>query len=488
MSWFDGRIQDAGNKRLNDVTQEVGATKRVLVLGSTAHSRQITAYTWDKLPSSLNVANYDVIILNLVPFAEGQHDEGIDLETLPSQESFWHLLLSEDAEIIMIGSPEVGIPSILTPPRGVPPATPSPRSSSATPAADEPMRRVPGYRPPVQPPASSPPPRLSRNVMWWFPLTLNFASVSGERIGTIDPSFQYYFQYVKSWSFYVVGGIVFKQKGVEDLEPKIQPIAQTRFGAPIAFELSLFNEKSKEVLPGKVIWLPATTDLPSTDAVNLILRERYGIGTEQTAPIWTQVYELPREQPIKEEVHRLEAETQRLKDMLQGAQQQLQQEGRFRKLLYETGEDVLEPVVREALRELEAIVVEPQKRGREDGRLTDPSGRQGMLEIKGVKGQAKLDHVRQLRQWVEDAECEEVWEGKGILIANVFIESPPQQRRVSFSENSVPLAKRANLCLITTTQLFRALVDHQRGELDVMAFWDTIFNTSGVCPLPDLDT
>jgi hypothetical protein len=40
---------------------------------------------------------------------------------------------------------------------------------------------------------------------------------------------------------------------------------------------------------------------------------------------------------------------------------------------------------------------------------------------------------------------------------------------------------------MTTTQLFRALVYHQRGELDLDDFWKTIFGTNGVCDLPELE-
>jgi hypothetical protein len=40
---------------------------------------------------------------------------------------------------------------------------------------------------------------------------------------------------------------------------------------------------------------------------------------------------------------------------------------------------------------------------------------------------------------------------------------------------------------MTTTQLFKALYALQRGELNLDLFWDALFSTSGVCPLPDID-
>ncbi|MCP4359630.1 MAG: hypothetical protein GY796_16610 [Chloroflexi bacterium] len=82
--------------------------KRILVLGSSPHTHLVTAYSWDKLPSNLNVANYDVVILNLVPFAEDENlARGINLNLLPSRNQFGKLLFSEGSEIIALGTPGV---------------------------------------------------------------------------------------------------------------------------------------------------------------------------------------------------------------------------------------------------------------------------------------------------------------------------------------------------------------------------------------------
>lgn len=136
----------------------------------------------------------------------------------------------------------------------------------------------------------------------------------------------------------------------------------------------------------------------------------------------------------------LSQEIGRLKAELDTAQQQLQVEMRFRKLLYEQGEDALEPVVREALQELGAQITPPQQHGHEDGRLTDPSGRNGMLEMKGRTKSLKLADVRQLDQWVRDAIATENWQGKGILIANTYCGDPLEQRSEPFPENCINAA------------------------------------------------
>ena len=109
-----------------------------------------------------------------------------------------------------------------------------------------------------------------------------------------------------------------------------------------------------------------------------------------------------------------------------------------------------------------------------------------MLEIKGRTGSLRLSDVRQLDQWVRDAVANEGWRSKGMLIANMHCADPPSQRQHPFPDNCVRTAEQFGLCLITTTQIFQALREHQRGGVDLAAFWDTIFATNGVCPLPEL--
>lgn len=71
------------------------------------------------------------------------------------------------------------------------------------------------------------------------------------------------------------------------------------------------------------------------------------------------------------------------------------------------------------------------KRGRDDGRLTDPTGRNGILEIKGRAGALCVSDVRELHDWVSDAIANEGWQGKGLLIANLRCNEPPGQRHSS---------------------------------------------------------
>jgi hypothetical protein len=338
--------------------------------------------------------------------------------------------------------------------------------------------------------------------MWWLPITPTYADEPGDLIRDIDPNFAFYFDHVDKWSFYWTGQVFSGREerrrsyvhtlGLEahDMQLSLSPVAQTRFHRAIAIVANIILKNPTHNPVGSssnIIWLPPTTRLSHSDAVDLILRERYGVSSEKIAPDWVASYRLPRQLPIENKISEHEREIERLEGELVAAREKLIEETRYQRLLYERGEP-LEVVVRDALRELGAEVEEFTEEGLEDGRLVSPTGgEEGMLEIKGRTGTLKLSDVRQLDQWVRDALFNEEWEGKGILVANMYFDSPLEKRGNPFPDNCVKLAKRSGYCLIKTSQIFGALLDHQRGELDTEKFWEVIFDTDGVCPLPDLE-
>src|SRR4051794_1598771 len=84
---------------------EGARTKRYLVLGSEGHGRTVKSYRWDKLPADLNVADYDVVVLNYAAFENEDLAKGFPIDRLPSVESMTRLLFSPNAEIVAIGDP-----------------------------------------------------------------------------------------------------------------------------------------------------------------------------------------------------------------------------------------------------------------------------------------------------------------------------------------------------------------------------------------------
>jgi hypothetical protein len=430
---------------------------RYLVLGSNGHGRQVEAHTWDQLPADLNIADFDRVVLDFVPFEEDEElARGIDPARLPSTDQFARLLFS-GAEVIAIGNPSTVV-------------------GGGTP------------------------------VVWWLPMQINVVAEAGE-IRNVDYPWEAYFEHTKHYSWYfdhlARGSNVTLRYALNALHPNASglavdpdPIARTRFDKGVAVKWALMavdletyvGENRYQGLrqSGPIIWLPGPENISHGDAVDLLLRERYEIALETREPDWLAGFVLPREVPMREEAQRNLDLAQTAYLAYTQATERATTEGRFKKLLYETGEDALEPVVRDALRALHAIVNDPETRGREDGTIIGVPGHpeaHGTLEVKGRRGSLKLSDVRELDQWVRDQLPER--ESKGILIACLRSDDQPHERHDLFPPNCVDLAEKANIALVTSTQLFEALRRHQLGELDLPDFFASVFAAAGLAELPE---
>jgi hypothetical protein len=428
------------------------ADKKILVLGATGFSPSVKASTWDSLPPALNVADFDVVIVDLCPLEDDDAlRTGLPVETLPSPDVFGRLIFNPGSEVVAIGNLSLLL---------------SDRATRAN---------------------------------WWLPVRYNEVRIESSVKQQQGAGWDWYFQQVKTSQKYFdhveSHGNVFPAYSLERVNPAIQHLevmaaamATTRDGKAVALSLELRAlNANRQILAssGSVFLLPAPTEMSDVEAVALILRERYGVAQKTIPPDWASDFELPNEREPQALITRYKAELQTLLEALRGAHSRADEEGRFREMLYETGEDALEPVVRDALRALGATVEDPATKGTEDGRMEYADLKPMMLEIKGRNKPLPLSDVRQIDQWVRDELPDHVY--KGVLIANLLIESRPRKRSDVFPPNAVRLAETTGTCLMTTTQLYRALREHQAGQLDTSEFFTMIAETSGVCTLPELE-
>jgi hypothetical protein len=431
--------------------------RRILVLGSANHTRLVNAYEWDNLPANLNVSDFDTLILNFAPFQDKDYPKGLNMKLMPSWRQFARLIFSKGSEVIAIGSPNF----------------------------------IVGGNPYLR-------------STWWLPIEPAFVYEMGEDIREVKADFAYYFALVRRWSFYLEGineiGGAFEEDylalgapGANSIRTVISNLAETRFHRAIGFQLyfDTYRVRSSSAsgqvkMSGNVYWLPEPTETSVVEGIDLILRERYSLRFEKVPPKWVETFQLPNQLPIIKEIREKEAAIAELTRQLETERRKLALVSRFSKLLYEQGEDILEPIVRDALRDLGASVEDPKQRGREDGRLVDPFGRQGMLEIKGRSGNLRLSDVRELDNWVRDAIAHETWNSKGLLIVNLQCDEDPRKRRNFVPANCAEAAKTFDISILTTTQVFHALVSDQKGELDRKVFWERVFAARGICDLPSL--
>jgi hypothetical protein len=422
--------------------------KKILVLGSGPHSRMVRSIPWQSPKVDLNVADYEVVIVNL---AESAGEVGLGagaLEWMFKWQQWARLLFSPGAEVVVVGHPRSG-----------------------SPAANH-----------------------FRDVLPSIPIIET--SESGTEIRDVHPSFAEYMAKVKRWRAYARAEIVPLRgqsgeylreiaHGISAVETTFQPHAYTLFRTAVAFSLEFTARRGDEKLLGHLLWYPESTKVTPAEAVDLVLRSRYQVGAGSEPPPWTSSYPLPRATTAREEVARYEGLLRDAGRALEGAQRLAEDESRYFRLLFDHGEDGLEPIVRAALRLLGATVEDPVERGKADGRLTDPFGRRAILEVKGLTGSISRDDIRQLQDWWNEAVTNESFDGKGILIANTYRTVPPPERGRAFPEDCVGAAKRFHQSLVSTTQLFRALADLQAGRFDQKLFWDAVMQADGPATLPE---
>ncbi len=336
---------------------------------------------------------------------------------------------------------------------------------------------------------------------FWTPVVPLRQAEPGTVVTNIDSGWSWYVERVQTYTHFFTGGFRGAQKahtyfsnlGVSANKYDIAttPLAFARHGRPIALELTLTGERegftaTPEVFSSSAFLLPTLAGVPSADVVNFILQERYGFEITTVAPEWSGGYVLPTHAPMLGELTTLRKTIVDAQARLPSVEKREAHAARFQALLYE-GDDALEPVVLEALSLLGGDVEEPATRGVEDGRVIDPDGNLYMIEVKGLTGEIKRAHIRQLQDWVTAAQTDENLDCRGLLVANVHRSQPPGERAAAITGEVVSAARRVSHAVITTTQLFQALADLEAEMLTAQTFWEAVANAKGLVDLPELE-
>ena len=422
---------------------------RVLILGSAGHGKLVTEYLWSEIPEDINIADYQVLIMDFTSLVDPETAMGVDVDRLPPFSQFAKFMFSMGSEIIVIGNKDFRF--------GKPP-----RSEES------------GY---------------------WLPRLPTFDYDQGETILLLDQSFEYYMTHVQKWAYCLRLGDWFPHKNlpafiseaglgkVLTFDVNLSPIAVNRYKRQIAFRA---NFKAGSFESGNLIWLPPTTDLSSADAIMLILKERYHLYSGRKVPEWISRYPVPSEVPIRERIEITRNVISDLTRELESLEQKLKDGTNYHKLLYEFEESILGPVVRDALSELGGGLDEPGSPESEDDRLKDPMSREYMVAIRGHEGPLQLKDINDLAHRVSDMLILKNKLTKGLLVCNLQCNLPPAQRVNIFPRNCVIAANNTKICLLTTTQIYNAIRANQSGTFSRKKFWDTISLAEGPCGLPEL--
>jgi hypothetical protein len=433
----------------------------------------------NKAPTDLNVADFDVVILNFAAFEDRVLAEGLPLDRLPDRRIMARAVFAPETEVIAIGDPSTPI--------GVSPQTGSLHDLY----------------------------EAQRRSDYWLPCWIGVEPNAGVAYDVLSEEWQFFFEHVRSWSWIATGET---GPAYQDMRTYLEPVArdathvfvapealaQTRSGSaiglviriaavkvyrhnpawsPVATAGGIAEAQDVVAVASPVFWLPSPDQLSIAEAIDLILRQRFGLQQKARTPDWARWYRLPAEVSLLAEIAKLESERHELEYRILDARQRAAEAAAPTGLLYEKGKEVLEPVVRTTLRTLGARVEEPAHAGIEDG-LVFYGDHAAVLEVKGARGQVTQDNVRQVVQWATDARLRDGVAYKALIVGNPFCEMPLHERGAPLAPNATQYAENGDVGLVTTAQLYEALRRHQNEDFDQPVFWQTVFAARGVAALP----
>lgn len=156
--------EDAGDENDTQVERAHTASMsapRVLVLGSKVASREVTSYEWDDISATVNMTDFDAVIMNYAALQDDELRERIHGDALPDPRQMIRHFFHEESLSIIVGPP-VMIGSF------------------------EHDARV-----------------RVRDPQWFLPFDFVFVGEDGSTIGNVAPPFERYFETVDRWSWYV---------------------------------------------------------------------------------------------------------------------------------------------------------------------------------------------------------------------------------------------------------------------------------------------
>lgn len=255
------------------------------------------------------------------------------------------------------------------------------------------------------------------------------------------------------------------------------------------------EEDEQEDGEGELVWTEAGKCFGAKFRESLVrIDAAFKAATSETPePGWAEdeVYLLPRESEIQETLLSIEKKLKMLATERQHLKDKLAEEGRLRRLLYETGPSLEGAIVdtlcilgfnatpyRDADSEFDVVFESPEGRfiGEAEGRDHKP---------------INISKLRQLEVNLhEDFEREDVDEmAMGVLFGNAFRLRSPETRGEFFTEKVFSAAKRSGIALIRTPDLFQ-IAQYLCGTYDALfaqACRKAIFDGAGkVVEFPSL--
>ncbi|TET46098.1 hypothetical protein E3J62_05285 [candidate division TA06 bacterium] len=228
---------------------------------------------------------------------------------------------------------------------------------------------------------------------------------------------------------------------------------------------------------GRILALPRAADVSSSLLRELLdgIKANYLEETEETPqpPLWICSVTLPGEKPLLRKLSTIRQSFAESHDKLIGLT-------RPKDLLYLSGRELTRRVS-EVFNRMGIHAEEKEDGGREDIEI-EHEKLNGLVEVKGLKGYANIDDVRQLLDWWLNR-IEVNPNVKGVLIVNHYRDMEPSKRKDPYTKSAMELGRNNKFCLMTTVDLLEMYKRYLQSEETSETIVEKIGSSEGLLDL-----
>ncbi|MFZ1076407.1 MAG: hypothetical protein WAN47_03130 [Nitrosotalea sp.] len=246
-------------------------------------------------------------------------------------------------------------------------------------------------------------------------------------------------------------------------------LAVNKAKKPISIQLSIGK--------GTVIFLPPLNDERFSEILLNNAIRSLKKGEKNPSPKWIKDFTVPDEAKISSSIAENEKKIKKLTSEKDILKEKLEKISFIKELLYEHGTP-LEESVRSAFEEIGFTM---KRKGDKDW-IAIYGKEEAVIEVTGQKESIDIQKFRQLLHYLVD-ETTDKKERKAILVANHFFDMYPSKRGAPFTEKTINAAEPLSICLLTTTELFSAIIKMREGKIDSKTIRKTLLSANGICKL-----
>ena len=251
-------------------------------------------------------------------------------------------------------------------------------------------------------------------------------------------------------------------------------IARNIIGKTVSFQIKRGN--------GLIIFLPddhfyyANSRTSYLRDLLTVIKSKTELSSNFNIPIWSSSpkYVLGLEYNLQEKIKEIRERISKLE--------------KAKSILWLSGNDLTSAICF-VLKEMGINCKNTEKDGKHDIEINERKLK-AVIEVKGLKGCANADNLRQLEDWKRECIKSGKDNIKGIFILNEFREVEPELRKAEckkaigtdypFTKDAIRIAERENFVLMTTYQLFRLYKENIDGKFNKNEFLEKILSSKTI--------